>query len=266
MFRCGDAYYFDFSLDTQGRMEAHDAAARALKLDPNLSDSHVAMGRFLYQVEWDWKAAEAELRRALALDPFNDIALQDLSDLLQKLYGHSAEALLLAKRAIARDPTNATHYLQLALIYIWDRRLAEAEEALRTALDLSPKAESLAASLASVLMYRGDPVAALAELEREPGERWREALRPQILDALGRAREADSALATFEAKYASVAPYSIAVVYARRREFDHAFSWLDRAYRQREPLVINVGSDLDLSSLRSDRRFKAFLRKMNLPE
>jgi TolB-like protein/cytochrome c-type biogenesis protein CcmH/NrfG len=265
-FRCGDASYFDLSLDAQGRAEAHDAAARALKLDPNLSDSHAAMGRLLYQVEWDWKAGEAELRRALALDPFNDIALQDLADLLSALDIHSAEALSLAKHSIDRDPTNATHYFQLAVILFRDRKLAEAEKAIRTTLDLSPKAEQAAAYLASVLMYRGDPVGALAVLEREPGERWREALRPQILDALGRAHEADSALATFETKYGNLAPYSIAAVYARRKDFDRAFSWLDRAYRQREPLLSEVGPDPDFSGLTSDQRFKTLLRKLNLPE
>ena len=136
MFRCGDSGFFDYSLDTQGRLEAHDAAARALKLNPDLSDSHAAMGRFLFQVEWDWKGGEAELRRALALDPFQEVALLDLPDLLATLDSHSAEALSLAERAIAHDPTNAVNYLTSKPV-LRIGKLAEAEKALRTAMELS---------------------------------------------------------------------------------------------------------------------------------
>lgn len=265
MYLCGDASYFDFSLDAHGRREAHDAAARSLALDPELSDSHAAMGRFLLMIHWDWKGAEAELRRALTLDPFQDVALLDLPDLLAMLDIHSAEALSLAKRAIDHDPTNMEAYLALGYIYSRAGRFAEAEQAMRTAVDLSPRAEASASLLASLLLYRGDPIAALAELEREPGERWREALRPQVLDALGRAHEADSALAAFEAKFGNAAPYSIAAVYAKRKDLDRAFDWLDRAYRQREPLILYVGTDLDFSNLRPDPRLRALLQKLNLP-
>jgi tetratricopeptide (TPR) repeat protein len=216
-------------------------------------------------IQWDWKGAETELRRALALDPFQEVALLDLPDLLAMLDRHSAEALSLAKRAIDHDPTNAEGYVALSKIYSRVDRFAEAEQAARTAVDLLPRAEFSVSLLASVLMYRGNPVAALAELEREPGERWREALRPQILDALGHTREADSALAAFEAKFGNIAPYLIAAVHARRKDPDRALNWLDRAYRQREPLLTYVGTDPDFSNLKSDPRLKALLHKLNLP-
>ena len=37
-------------------------------LDPKLSDAHFAMATIL-SLEWNWKAAEAEINQALALDP-----------------------------------------------------------------------------------------------------------------------------------------------------------------------------------------------------
>jgi TolB-like protein len=265
-FRCGDASYFDFNLDPQGRAEAHDAAARALELDPQLSDAHAAMGRFLFQVEWDWKASESELRHALELDPVNGDALIDLSDLLSSLDSHSTEALVLAKRAVFRDPLYSINYMQLALVYLRDGKFVAAEDASRKALDLAPTAELLPSMLASVLIYRGDPARALAELEREPSERYRESLRPLILDRLGRTREADRALGTYVAKYGDIAPYSIASVYAGRKDLDRAFRWLDRAYRQREFLLVYLRSDPDFINLRSDSRYYALLRKMKIPE
>ena len=48
-----------------------------------------------------------------------------------------------------------------------------------------------------------------------------------------------------------------------------AFLWLDLAYRQRDSGLIgtpSVNIDPVIKSLRGDPRYKAFLRKMNLPE
>jgi len=58
----------------------------------------------------------------------------------------------------------------------------------------------------------------------------------------------------------------IAPIHAFRGENDLAFAWLDRAYRQRDMLCWWVKGDPMLKSLGADPRYKAFLRKMKLPE
>jgi hypothetical protein len=45
-----------------------------------------------------------------------------------------------------------------------------------------------------------------------------------------------------------------------------AFEWLQRAYMQRDGGLVEIKVDLLLADLRSDPRYKALLRKMNLPE
>ena len=49
--------------------KARAAVARALELDPDLAEAHAALGSVLFYFEWDWAGAEAEFRRALALNP-----------------------------------------------------------------------------------------------------------------------------------------------------------------------------------------------------
>jgi hypothetical protein len=53
---------------------------------------------------------------------------------------------------------------------------------------------------------------------------------------------------------------------AFRGQSDEAMHWLERAYTQEDALLRNIKGDLALRSLESDPRYKAFLRKMNLPE
>jgi serine/threonine-protein kinase len=68
------------------------------------------------------------------------------------------------------------------------------------------------------------------------------------------------------AKSADVVPYQIAEAYAWRGEKDKAFEWLERAYRQRDGDLKRIKADPRLTSLFSDPRYKAMLKKLNLPE
>ena len=58
----------------------------------------------------------------------------------------------------------------------------------------------------------------------------------------------------------------IAEVYAFRGQSDEAMHWLERAYAQKDPAMYYVKADPQLDSLAGDPRFKAFLRKLNLPK
>jgi hypothetical protein len=56
------------------------------------------------------------------------------------------------------------------------------------------------------------------------------------------------------------------MVHAYRAEPDVAFAWLDRAYRQKDATLYAIKSDPPFKNLEPDPRYKAFLRKMGLPE
>jgi hypothetical protein len=73
-------------------------------------------------------------------------------------------------------------------------------------------------------------------------------------------------LASMLKEHADGYAFYIAEVYAFRGRSDEAMHWLDRAYAQKDPFLIYVKVELPQKSLAADPRFKAFLRKMNLPE
>jgi TolB-like protein/Tfp pilus assembly protein PilF len=263
---------YDYEMFTSGAYqqalaEARYAAEQALKLDPKLSDAHFAMSAVL-TAEWNWKAAEAEINQALALDPGNADAF-GVATVVALTQGHFDEALQLAKRVVALDPLSAVNYGAFAGLggaYLASGRLIEAEAAYRQSLDLAPTMSQGHFLLGWALMARREPTAALAEMEQETDERYRDVGRAMALDALGRKTEADRALAVAQTKYAGVVEYPIAVVYANRNDLDKAFAWLDRAYQLHDGWVPWVPWDPLLKNLRGDPRYKAFLRKMNLPE
>jgi hypothetical protein len=118
-----------------------------------------------------------------------------------------------------------------------------------------------------MLLLRGEPTAALAEMERNTDEGWRVAGLPLALDALGRRSEADRVLAVAEKKLAVIGPNQIAMIYAHCNDLDRAFVWLDRAYHEHDgALALYVKGDPMLKNLQHDPRYKAILRKLKLPE
>jgi TolB-like protein/lipoprotein NlpI len=263
---------YDYETFTSGgyeqvRAEARYAAEQALKIDPKLSDAHFAMSTIL-SLEWNWKAAQAEINQALALDPGNADAF-GVATVIALTLGHFDEGLQLAKRVVALDPLSALNYGSFAGLggaYLASGRLIEAETAYRQALDLAPAISQGHFLLGWTLLARGEPAAALAVMEQETDERYRDVGRAMALDALGRRTEADRALAIAEAKYAGVVEYPIAVVYANRNDLDKAFAWLDRAFQLHDGWVPWMPWDPLLNNLRGDARYNAFLRKMNLAE
>ena len=60
--------------------------------------------------------------------------------------------------------------------------------------------------------------------------------------------------------------YAIAVRSAVIGETEEAFAWLERAYEEREPLLLLARTDPRLDPLRSDPRFQDLLRRIGFPE
>jgi len=87
---------------------------------------------------WDWTAADASFKRALALEPRNVRALRSAAALAGAV-GRFDEAIAVGQRATELEPTNAQIYYNLC---IHQRKGGQLDAALlsgRKALELDPK-------------------------------------------------------------------------------------------------------------------------------
>jgi adenylate cyclase len=248
-----------------GYRRAREAAEKALALDPQLVDAHLAMGWIHTTYDWDWEAADASYRTALDLEPGSAEVLSHLSNQASTL-GRWSEAIDLANKAIERDPLRPNSYGNLSRALLEVNRDTEAEAACRKALELDPGGASRHMRIGTALLLQGKTDAALQEIQQETDEIWRFIGLPLAFHALGRRGQSDAALAALKSKYAGEAAYQIAEVHAFRGEGDLAFQWLERAYDQRDSGVSDIKGDRFLRGLVGDPRYKAFLRKLKLPE
>jgi TolB-like protein len=246
--------------------EMRRASERALALDPNLPLAHRAKAAIYRTLDWDWEASAAEYQKAYDLDPTDAFITRNLGTALFNLHGESDTVLALLQKAIELDPVNPHGYEGIGGYYMATGKLPEAETAYRKAIDLLPTGPSFHGTLGLVLLLRGEAAAALAESQREPDESDQREGAAMAYFALGHRAEANAALSEMERMDATTNASGIAETHALRGEIDQAFAWLDRAYQQHDSGLERIKVDPLLKSLHGDPRWKAFLRKMKLPE
>ena len=247
----------------EARTNAREAAERGRALSPQLAAAHVAMGNVLL-TDFDWRGADAEYRRALALVGNDADALFALAR-LQSAFGEPERAVELSRQALASDPLRAYWCSWLAFYLSSLNRLDEAERTTHRAIELQPGAAVNHQRLTIIEIQREDARAALAAAQQEPTGSWRDsaiALATQI----GSDRSAaDAALKTLIEKDAEGSAYQIAQVYALRNDAPETFEWLDRAWNNRDAGIIYLLSDPFMVRYKADPRFAAFCHKVGLP-
>jgi TolB-like protein len=245
---------------------AREAAILAQRLDPKSPAPHVSMATIHIVYDWDWSGADRELQQAFALGPRETDGVQAASQ-LAAARGQWDEARQLAIEAVELDPLNPTPYFLLGWdIYLHTGQLGEAEQSFRRALQIAPGLGSGQYVLGEALMLQGHYEAALAEFRKETLDDGQLEGPAMAHFAAGRKAESDAALADAIRHNAASWPSEIARVYAFRGERDSAFEWLDRAYEARDEDLYTIKGDPLFKNLEGDPRYKAFLRKMNLPE
>jgi TolB-like protein/Flp pilus assembly protein TadD len=247
------------------RDEAHAAAQRALKLDPDLPLAHLALGRLLHQLDWKWDPAEAEFQKAIALEPGSAEPYR-LAGYLATTRGRFDKARGLLQRAVSADPLQPWNYAASAYVAYRTGDLESAEAMYKKAIELSPTTGKFHYVLASLLLVRGQTQAALVEMQRETNGGFRQCGLVLALDALGKKGEADQTLADAVHSFADKKAYLIALIYAQRHQSDQAFAWLDRAVRQRDGDMLYIQGDPMVSSLLPDPRYKSLMQRMQLAD
>ena len=251
------------TINERVREMAHDAATHSLELDSSLAETHLAMGLVLYWLDWNWEAADTELKNARKLDPASAAATEAAAGLANTM-GRFEEGLKLATMAVTQDPLG-TAYWDIGAAKHRVGALDAAAAAYQHLIELYPTASIYHYRRALVLLSKHDAPAALAEMERENAPWYRQTGLPLALDALGRRSEADRELAVVLQRYPAMA-YQISYVYAARNDAEDAISWLERAYQQHDTGLLSVKHDPMLKNIEHDPRYKSLLRKMKLQE
>src|SRR5438128_1321426 len=235
-------YLFSWGGRDPDLQKAHNASARALELDPELSDAHVAAGQS-FSMEHRYVEAAAEFERAIELDPTLFDAYYYYERSCFKA-GDLNKALKLFEKAQSIRPED---YQSAALIAAVLRQLGRIDEAhsgdqlaiesINRHLELNAD-EARAFNLGAIILAR------LGEVER--AKQWNER-------AMSLAPDDDAIL------------YNASCVFAVLGEQDQALAGLQRAIEAGLAGGDWVSHDPDWGRLRGHPRFQALGQRVERP-
>jgi serine/threonine-protein kinase len=263
-----DAYYWvsNMYLPPKEAMEkSRWAAMRALERDSLLSEAHLSLALVKLAYDFDWPGAEVEFRRAIELNPGFVWAHFWLGRYLTWM-GRYDEATAELQRAKQLDPLSPFISIEMSLPAVFMHRNDEALENARHTVELDPSFYFAHYVLGDKYLQKGDYASAITEFEV--------ALRledsPVILAGLGRAHAAAGDTTKANSILLDLTrrpyppPYDIALIYSVMGKKDQALDWLEKAYKDRNDMVIWLKGDPRVDVLRSDPRFVTLIRKLGL--
>jgi TolB-like protein len=247
----------------EGFGHAREAAERALALEPDLAEGHVALALVHNAYDWDWSGADASMRRAVELAPGKADVLLAATDVVATR-GRLDESIALCRRAIALDPLNEHSHRNLGKFSLFAGSLEQAEAALKEALKLNPLGGMTCAVLGQVYLAQHRFPEALAAYEKESHDGFRLLGLSVAYHALG--RKAPSSAALDQLSELPVHAFLNAQGNAYLGNVDQAFEWLERAYTQRNAGLSQIKVQPLLRNLHGDPRWQLFLKKMGFAD
>jgi TolB-like protein len=249
---------------SQGYAEkARDAAAHAIQADPNNAFAHSVMAYVLKDVG-DMEGMRREIE-AQSRDPRPEARYSNARGLYQMACGDWSAAIETYKNALIYDPLSPVGLAALGDSYVGAQQLEGARDAYRRALLVAPDYDGLHGAMSFPLLQQGNAEGALAEAQLEHDENARALSLVPIYHALGRIEEADAIVADMERRLGATQPTTIADAYALAGNKDRAMEWLNRAFKNNDPILQSIRGDFYLYSLRDVAAYQELLRHLKVP-
>ncbi len=262
------SYYVARAQDSMPQAKA--AAQRALELDDSLAEAHTALGEYLNHYEFDRVGAEREFRRAIELNSNYATAHQWLGNVLG-IVKRFDEALIESRRAEELDPLSPIISMNLADNLVFARRYDEGIAQYKRTLSLNPDFSLVHWGLATPYAAKGalpEAVAATRKYLETGHDPVAKGYLGQYLAKSGRRDEALKLVDELEQKSTQqyVPSISFALIYIGLGDNDKAFTWLEKEVSERGAAARWLAVLPELDDVRFDPRFKAMLKRLNLPE
>jgi len=249
--------------------QAQAAATKALELDETLAEPHATLAFIHTWYDWDWSGAEREAKRAIELNPnwsFGHIAYAQMLSVT----GRSQEAITEGARAVELDPLsliiNALNGYHLHLARRDDEAIARLKKTVELDSNFWIAHQFLGMAYIEKKMYP-EAISEFSQAVKLSGGNS----EPLALNGYASVLSGDTAkgravlqeLKSLESQR-YVPPSNLALLSYVLGEKDEAFSWLEKAYQDRDIRLCRLKVDSKWDSMRSEPRFVEILKRIGL--
>jgi tetratricopeptide (TPR) repeat protein/TolB-like protein len=258
---------FGFLTPQEAGDRMKEAALKAIAINPQLPEAHVALGSVLSLLDWNWAAGEQELEKSIQLDRHDTT-------------GHIAYGIHLAcrerfdaalaevERALELDPASLFPNFVLGWLFGVSRRYDEAISQHLLVSQLAPDYGLPYFGLGLAYAGKGMFEDAIAHFTNANPLKCRSLLRGQLgycYAMAGRRQEALQEISALNERSPNyVSPVSFAAIYAGLNDPEQVLQHLERALELRDTsLPVNLLNP-EFDALRSDQRFQAIRQRLGL--
>lgn len=249
--------------------KADDAARRAVELDGNLAEAHVARAVVAQDCDWDWTTAEQEYRRAIELDANYATAHHWYGEYLG-LMGRFDESRAEFERARQLDPLSLIIQADTAVALYYAHDYDGSIRQFRKVLDLDPGFPRTG-QMPLAYVQKGMTDEAFAWIKTKQWADtapWYWATAAYVDAHAGKMDAAHAALNSLIRmnERQQIDPLYLANAYVGLGENDRAITWLEKAEAAHSVSLTSLKVDPIYDPLRSDPRFATILHEMNFPQ
>jgi TolB-like protein/DNA-binding winged helix-turn-helix (wHTH) protein/Tfp pilus assembly protein PilF len=268
--------YLGFLQPRPAFAKTREAALHALQIDPSSPEAHFYLADALLTIDYDWKGAQAEIQKALALNA-NDPLAHEWNGMVLSAQGKMTDAIQEMSRAVDLDPLNAERRTYLGLLLTKAGRHPEAEKQLTAALQIDPAFERAHFILQSLYQKEGresDAISEWSAIFALRGQREIAVELRNVYEKSGFAAARKLAMTEQLAYLANlnktryVSPSAFASLYAQLGKKEQALLWLEKAYEVRDvrlPYLAFEGNP-EFATLKEEPRFRAIVNKVRSPQ
>ena len=243
-----------------------EAASKALALDESDAEARSYLGDSIRILDRNFSRDEAELKRALEINP-NSADAHLLMSFLRSAQGELEEAVQEIEEAERLDPLSPPVCFVAVLWYRSADRIEDAIHAGQRSVQLDPNYVYFDPPLADAYREKGDFNQAVALYEKAQAATHFPSPGLGITYAkMGRREDARRILDQLieKSRQQYVAADSIAAVYVALGEKDEALRWLERAFEEHSGSFYSYMFRPEFRPLRSDPRFSDLLRRIGI--
>ena len=243
-----------------------EAARKAIALDEKDAEAHCYLGEAKRVLDWDLAGEDAELKRALQLDP-NSAPAHFFLALLPLFQGELTEGLRFVLEAKKLDPVSPIISYVATAAYLANDQIDDAISEGQRTLQLDPNYFYLDSDLAAAYREKGNFAEAIALYTKaQEATRLPSSGLAITYARMGRQMDARNILAQLlrerEKRYVS-APL-IAAVYVAFGEKEDGFRWLEQAFSEHSGILQWIAFLPEFRALHSDARFPHLLRRIGV--
>jgi serine/threonine protein kinase/Tfp pilus assembly protein PilF len=249
--------------------KAKKAADKALEINNLLAEAHTSRALAQMHFDWNWQEAEMGFKKAIEFDPGYAMAYSLYASFLTILK-RSDEAKMYRDKARELDPISPAILLNEGLELYFERKYDQTICHCKNLIDIDPFLILAYIPLCGAYIQKSMYDQAIEQLSKasllSKGNSVIVAALAYVYSISGNLENAEIMREVLleKSKEEYVSPFWISVAYAGTNTHEHSLNWLEKAYEQRDGVLVYLNVIPIFDEFRSYPKFVNILNQMGL--